>query len=71
MVYFQPVELMNQAWNKQKYKYLAPNVLCMIDHFNKLSKFVASSIVTTVKLRDRTALFAKYIEIAQVYSTSW
>eukprot|EP00002_Diphylleia_rotans_P028254 TRINITY_DN5700_c0_g2_i1.p1 TRINITY_DN5700_c0_g2~~TRINITY_DN5700_c0_g2_i1.p1 ORF type:complete len:1097 (-),score=216.38 TRINITY_DN5700_c0_g2_i1:583-3873(-) len=60
-----PVELLNQAWNKPKYKYLAPNVLYMIEHFNNLSKFVASSIVKREKLRDRIALYTKFIEIAQ------
>eukprot|EP00004_Rigifila_ramosa_P014937 TRINITY_DN343_c0_g1_i1.p1 TRINITY_DN343_c0_g1~~TRINITY_DN343_c0_g1_i1.p1 ORF type:complete len:1009 (-),score=276.87 TRINITY_DN343_c0_g1_i1:65-2644(-) len=40
----QPVELLNQSWNKEKLRYRAPNLLALIDRFNSIGAWVSSII---------------------------
>ena len=41
----QPPEVLNQAWNRPKLQHRAPNVLKLIEAFNKRGLWVASSIL--------------------------
>ncbi|KAL6078080.1 Ras guanine nucleotide exchange factor, variant 2 [Balamuthia mandrillaris] len=60
----QPVELLNQAWNKEKYHHRAPNVRSLIQLFNKVSRWISSSILREDKLKKRAKLMTKYLELA-------
>ena len=42
------------------------NVLRLINRFNTVSMWVATSILKVVKVRDRAKLMAKFIKIADV-----
>eukprot|EP01119_Soliformovum_irregulare_P016088 TRINITY_DN4627_c0_g1_i1.p1 TRINITY_DN4627_c0_g1~~TRINITY_DN4627_c0_g1_i1.p1 ORF type:complete len:1122 (-),score=370.58 TRINITY_DN4627_c0_g1_i1:3-3107(-) len=59
------VEVLNQAWNKERLKYRAPNVLKMVEQFNSLSSWAASAIIWPEKLKNRVAMYIKLIEIAE------
>eukprot|EP00002_Diphylleia_rotans_P026308 TRINITY_DN5235_c0_g1_i1.p1 TRINITY_DN5235_c0_g1~~TRINITY_DN5235_c0_g1_i1.p1 ORF type:complete len:1064 (+),score=174.50 TRINITY_DN5235_c0_g1_i1:133-3324(+) len=60
-----PTELLNQAWSKPKYRHLARNVHQLIERFNRLSRFVSTVIVSTIKLKDRTVVCSKVYQIAK------
>jgi hypothetical protein len=59
-----PSELLSQAWNKPKLKYRAPHVLEMIARSNKVSRFVASTILWQRKRQARAAMYGKWLQIA-------
>jgi len=60
----QPVELLNQAWNKKELKHRAPNVMKVIKRFNETSNWVVTAILNQFRLRTRAKLVAKFIKIA-------
>lgn len=60
-----PVELLNLAWSKAKYKHLAPNVLQMIERFNHVGSWVVSNILWQESLKARTAMYTKLLLVAQ------
>lgn len=57
-------ELLSQAWCKEKLKHRASHVLQVINRFNEVSQWVASTVVTTKKLKDRAKVLSKLISIA-------
>eukprot|EP00736_Rhodelphis_marinus_P010257 Rmarinus@m.3459 len=59
-----PYELLNQAWNKEKYKHIARNVLTFINNFNDVSSAISSVIVSEPKIKDRVEVFTKCIQLA-------
>jgi hypothetical protein len=59
-----PSELLSQAWNKPKLKYRAPHVLEMIARSNKVSRFVASTILWQRKRHARASMYGKWLQIA-------
>ncbi|KAJ5079686.1 ras guanine nucleotide exchange factor i-related [Anaeramoeba ignava] len=60
-----PTELLNQAWNKAKYKHRAPNVLAFIQRFNDVSLWVATCVVRRDKPKSRANIINKFIKIAE------
>jgi len=56
-----PKECLNQSWNKKKER--SPHIIRMIDHFNDVSGWVATQIVTNKKLADRMKTIKKFIRI--------
>jgi len=60
-----PWEFFNQSWTKKDKEILSPNILNMIKRFNRASGWVATEIVKTEKLKDRTAALSKFIEVAE------
>jgi len=52
-------ECLGQAWKKKDRDKKAPNVLAMIEQFNKVSKWVQVLILTATSLRDRTKVIKK------------
>eukprot|EP01117_Protostelium_nocturnum_P020851 TRINITY_DN963_c0_g1_i2.p1 TRINITY_DN963_c0_g1~~TRINITY_DN963_c0_g1_i2.p1 ORF type:complete len:1830 (+),score=713.93 TRINITY_DN963_c0_g1_i2:118-5607(+) len=70
--YFQklkPVEFFNQKWNSEKTKHLAPNIAMLIDQFNRMSRLVATCIVSEEKIRKRTKLLQIFIKVAKNLSS--
>ncbi|KAF2076004.1 hypothetical protein CYY_002711 [Polysphondylium violaceum] len=61
----QAVEFLNQAWGKPKLQYKAPNLLKMIERFNKISTSVSTAILAQPKLKTRVKLICRFIKIAQ------
>lgn len=59
-----PRELMSQAWNKPAATQQSPNVLKMIDRFNKVSGWVQRTIVSEMQLKQRKSLISAFIAIA-------
>eukprot|EP00002_Diphylleia_rotans_P019141 TRINITY_DN3704_c0_g1_i3.p1 TRINITY_DN3704_c0_g1~~TRINITY_DN3704_c0_g1_i3.p1 ORF type:complete len:974 (+),score=196.84 TRINITY_DN3704_c0_g1_i3:59-2980(+) len=57
-------ELLNQKWSKPKLKHKAPHVLRMISRFNAVSQFVATTLLMASKLKLRTRVYTRFIEIA-------
>eukprot|EP01104_Vermistella_antarctica_P005909 TRINITY_DN16657_c0_g1_i1.p1 TRINITY_DN16657_c0_g1~~TRINITY_DN16657_c0_g1_i1.p1 ORF type:complete len:1049 (+),score=228.63 TRINITY_DN16657_c0_g1_i1:400-3546(+) len=60
----QPVELLNQAWNKTKLKHRSPNVLRLISRSTILTRWVVSTILWQPTLKERTRTLSKLINIA-------
>ena len=61
-----PSEFLNQAWSKPKYKHRAMNVLRMINRFNHVSMWVATSILTIPLIKHRTKMMVRMIRIAEL-----
>jgi len=61
----QPVELLNQAWNKQSLRHRAPHVSHMIARFNSISYWVAKLVIAEEKIRQRTKVMSKILRFAQ------
>jgi Rap guanine nucleotide exchange factor 1 len=61
----QPVELLNQNWNKKETRRKAPNVVRMIERFNALSGWASSLVLWQAKLVDRAVVYEKLVRIAE------
>ena len=62
-----PLELFNQAWTKEDKKVTSPNVLWMINNFNRLSGWVTSEIVScTGSTKKRAQILKHFISIGYV-----
>ncbi|KAJ6243439.1 ras guanine nucleotide exchange factor i-related [Anaeramoeba flamelloides] len=59
-----PAELLNCAWSKEKLKHRAKNVLRMTKRFNTMSEWVATLIIKPERVRQRTKVLTKFINIA-------
>lgn len=59
-------EYLKQAWNNPKLQHLSPNVLAMVNRFNRTSGWVSSMIVKVELLRNRVRMLSKIINIARV-----
>eukprot|EP01125_Pyxidicula_operculata_P017318 TRINITY_DN6066_c0_g1_i1.p1 TRINITY_DN6066_c0_g1~~TRINITY_DN6066_c0_g1_i1.p1 ORF type:complete len:1343 (-),score=351.14 TRINITY_DN6066_c0_g1_i1:708-4736(-) len=59
------IELTDQKWSKEKYHILSRNVIALIQRVNKLSFFVATTLLLQKKQKDRTKLLRKIISIAK------
>lgn len=62
----QAKELLNLAWSKPSLQHRAPNVLALIDRFNTVSAWVASTILWQPTLKKRVALVKKFLQIMKV-----
>lgn len=62
----QPVELLNCAWSKDKYKYRAKNVLSLVARSTSLTMWVASMVLWQESLKDRIRALTKLINVAMV-----
>jgi len=60
-----PIELLNQAWSKAKYRYRAKNVLALVARSTALTMWVASVILWQETLRGRVRAYTKMVNIAQ------
>lgn len=60
-----PSELLNQSWNKPKFKHLAPNVLKMVNMFNQLSHAISAQILQGSKPKDRAKIIEWWIKVAE------
>jgi len=58
-------ELISQKWSKEKYQILARNVITLVQRSDRLSHFVASSILFQKRLKDRTKMLTRIICVAQ------
>eukprot|EP01088_Endostelium_zonatum_P011047 TRINITY_DN2483_c0_g1_i2.p1 TRINITY_DN2483_c0_g1~~TRINITY_DN2483_c0_g1_i2.p1 ORF type:complete len:697 (+),score=175.79 TRINITY_DN2483_c0_g1_i2:205-2295(+) len=58
-------ELLDQAWNKPDLLHQSPNVLKMIDQFNKTSRWIASMILDPAKPKERVKRFERIINVAE------
>ena len=58
-------ELLNLSWSKPKTKHLSPHILEMIERSNSTAHWVATTIMYHEKVKDRSLVIAKFIEIAQ------
>ena len=57
------------GWNKKDKHKRAPNVLEMIERFNYVSGWVATTICTTESVKKRSKVISKFIEVAEVCFT--
>eukprot|EP00010_Vexillifera_abyssalis_P003031 CAMPEP_0201555756 /NCGR_PEP_ID=MMETSP0173_2-20130828/51115_1 /ASSEMBLY_ACC=CAM_ASM_000268 /TAXON_ID=218659 /ORGANISM="Vexillifera sp., Strain DIVA3 564/2" /LENGTH=275 /DNA_ID=CAMNT_0047967705 /DNA_START=86 /DNA_END=910 /DNA_ORIENTATION=- len=60
-----PIELLDCAWSKAKH--LAPNLLGMIENFNRLSRIASTLVCSEPKLKQRVKVYAKLVEIASCF----
>ncbi|ETO09747.1 Ras guanine nucleotide exchange factor [Reticulomyxa filosa] len=65
-------ECLGQAWKKKDRDKRAPNVMAMIEQFNKVSKWIQVLILTAPSLRERTKVLKNCVLVAgvcDVYNT--
>lgn len=60
-----PCELLDCAWSKPRLRHRAPHVLAMIRSFNAVSGWVVAAVVRPPTVRERAAVMAKFVRIAQ------
>ncbi|KAL6078395.1 FtsK-like domain-containing protein [Balamuthia mandrillaris] len=59
----EPREFLNHAWQKDDKQKRAPNICKLIDHFNHVSYWVATQILTKGN-KDKASLLKRFIKIA-------
>ena len=60
----EPIELLDQAWTKEKYAYRCANLLAFIHRFNRISSWVAQTILAESKVRRRAQVMKWHIKLA-------
>eukprot|EP01104_Vermistella_antarctica_P007229 TRINITY_DN1798_c0_g3_i1.p1 TRINITY_DN1798_c0_g3~~TRINITY_DN1798_c0_g3_i1.p1 ORF type:complete len:937 (-),score=181.60 TRINITY_DN1798_c0_g3_i1:190-3000(-) len=60
-----PVEMLNLAWSKAKYKHRAPNVIELIERFNSFSVLTATAVCSTQTLKERKKVVMFFLDIAK------
>jgi len=60
-----PKECLNQSWNKDQREQKAYNIFQMINWFNRVSKWVASRILSEPNAKERKTIMTKMIQIAE------
>jgi len=58
-----PIEFLDLRWQKKNKRDLAPNIINMIDRFNYISSWVATTICTAENIKDRKRVLKRYIDI--------
>ena len=58
-------ELYHLNWSKERKHRDAPNVMAVITQFNRISRWVAHTIVNCLKFDLRVNLLRKFIDLAQ------
>ncbi|KNC49777.1 cell division control protein [Thecamonas trahens ATCC 50062] len=59
----EPIELLNQAWTKEKYAYRCANLLAFIHRFNRISSWVAQTILAETKVRKRAQVMKWHVKL--------
>jgi len=60
-----PRELLGQCWSRKNKEIMAPNVLALISSFNKVGRWVTTSIVSVFNLEQRATRLQKCIRLAE------
>ncbi len=61
-----PCECLRQRWTGKDKATLAPNIIALIDRFNKVSRWCCSEIVREKDLKSRAVILNRFILIASV-----
>jgi len=59
-----PKELFGQAWTKKDKEVRAPHVIALIQHFNNVSAWVASVVLSEAEMGQRAEAFSHLVEVA-------
>lgn len=59
-------EFYHCGWSKKDCEARSPNLVRLIERFNKISQWIQTSIVRVRDLKKRAAVLARFIHIAQV-----
>ncbi|KAJ3440638.1 ras guanine nucleotide exchange factor i-related [Anaeramoeba flamelloides] len=59
-----PIELLNQAWIKEKTRHRSPNVLALSLRFTRLSNWVSSTILNVETIKERIKMVSSMIKLA-------
>ncbi|KAJ3434835.1 ras guanine nucleotide exchange factor a [Anaeramoeba flamelloides] len=62
-----PSELVTEAWQKKGLRAKATNVLTLINKFNEYSRYIATQIVQTEKVKKRAKMYARFLKIAKFF----
>eukprot|EP01097_Dermamoeba_algensis_P006799 TRINITY_DN4237_c0_g1_i1.p1 TRINITY_DN4237_c0_g1~~TRINITY_DN4237_c0_g1_i1.p1 ORF type:complete len:396 (-),score=88.60 TRINITY_DN4237_c0_g1_i1:844-2031(-) len=60
-----PTELLSKNWLLEESRYLAPNIGIMIKRFNDVSRWVATTILKTSQVKQRTKVLLRFLKIAE------
>lgn len=61
-----PTDLTLGGWSKPSTFHLCANLMSVINYFNRVSGWVATSILRETRVRMRAKMFAKFIDIATI-----
>uniref|UniRef100_A0A6B2L305 Ras-GEF domain-containing protein n=1 Tax=Arcella intermedia TaxID=1963864 RepID=A0A6B2L305_9EUKA len=59
-----PKECLNQAWNKVERAERAPHIIQMIEHFNKVGRWVVYEIINQANIANRVKVMKHFIKVA-------
>jgi hypothetical protein len=62
-----PCECLRQRWTSKSKATLAPNIISLIDRFNKVSRWCCSEVVREKDIKSRAVILNRFILIASVY----
>jgi hypothetical protein len=60
-----PPELVGGSWKKKNRVELSPNVVRMIDWFNRITAWIQTEVVMTPNLRERALVLGRFIQVAE------
>jgi hypothetical protein len=60
------MELFNLAWTRENSSVTSSNLFALVDHFNQISTWVASTILNEERVKERANVMKKFILIAKV-----
>jgi len=60
-----PHEFLNQNWSKPGRELNSPNILIMIEWFNKVSLWASTTMVLANDNKDRIQIIKKWIDVAE------
>lgn len=69
-VKIRPAELLNQAWQKPKYKHRAQNILRIVERMNNLTLWVATTVLSQKDIQQRAKRITDFVQICVVSGTS-
>jgi hypothetical protein len=55
-----------QAWSKEDKENMSPNLVALIDSFNKTSNWIAAEILSTGNPKMRVKVLERFIEVLKV-----
>src|SRR5688572_7556311 len=63
-----PQEFIGQAWNKKGKEINAPGIIATIDLFNKISKWLSTSILSEESMEGRQMAITNLIQVGMVHT---
>ena len=61
-----PGEFMNLSWSKPSRLKNSPHIMQLIQRFNRISSWIAATVLQAPTFNDRALLYAKFVDVLVV-----